>query len=111
MHRSGPSAADTPLLRVSRPISACSRCECKAPVLPSSLSDRIRRPCRQDQGSTYLFVRQRRRANISKCDGKLPACTACEKSGRAGECSSANDQFAKGKERRFALMPHTLAFL
>jgi Fungal Zn(2)-Cys(6) binuclear cluster domain len=39
-------------------------------------------------------------ANDFKCDGKLPACTACEKSGRAGECSSANDQFAKGKERR-----------
>ena len=38
--------------------------------------------------------------NSKKCDGKLPACTACEKSGRAGECSSANDQFAKGKERR-----------
>lgn len=39
-------------------------------------------------------------ADVSKCDGKLPACTACEKSGRTGECSSANDQFAKGKERR-----------
>ncbi|CAG8957594.1 hypothetical protein HYFRA_00010460 [Hymenoscyphus fraxineus] len=36
-----------------------------------------------------------------KCDGKLPACTACEKSGRALECSSANDQFAKGKERSY----------
>ncbi|KAG4415888.1 hypothetical protein IFR04_010963 [Cadophora malorum] len=39
--------------------------------------------------------------NSSKCDGKLPACTACEKSGRTGECSSANDQFAKGKERSY----------
>ncbi|KAG9238700.1 fungal-specific transcription factor domain-containing protein [Amylocarpus encephaloides] len=67
MSPSGPSAADTPLLRVSRPVSACSRC---------------------------------RSAKI-KCDGKLPACTACEKSGRAGECSSANDQFAKGKERSY----------
>jgi len=28
MHRSGTSAADTPLLRVSRPVSACSRCKC-----------------------------------------------------------------------------------
>ncbi|RDW75034.1 hypothetical protein BP6252_06176 [Coleophoma cylindrospora] len=62
-----PSAADTPLLRVSRPVSACSRC---------------------------------RSAKI-KCDGKLPACTACEKSGRGNECSSANDQFAKGKERSY----------
>jgi hypothetical protein len=39
-------------------------------------------------------------ANFLKCDGKLPACTACEKAGRTSECSSANDQFAKGKERR-----------
>ncbi|TVY85356.1 Positive regulator of purine utilization [Lachnellula suecica] len=70
MVRSSPSMAlaETPLLRVSRPVSACSR---------------------------Y------RVANSIKCDGKLPACTACEKSGRAGECSSANDQFAKGKERSY----------
>ncbi len=27
MHRSGTSGADTPLLRVSRPVSACSRCK------------------------------------------------------------------------------------
>ncbi|KAM3071399.1 hypothetical protein ACMFMF_007871 [Clarireedia jacksonii] len=67
MHRAGQSAADTPLLRVSRPVSACSRC----------------------------------RAAKIKCDGKLPACTACEKSGRLKECSSANDQFAKGKERSY----------
>lgn len=57
----------TPLLRVSRPVSACSKC---------------------------------RSAKI-KCDGKLPACTACERSGRSSECSSANDQFAKGKERSY----------
>ncbi|KKA26317.1 hypothetical protein TD95_001753 [Thielaviopsis punctulata] len=36
-----------------------------------------------------------------KCDGKLPACTACEKAGREAECSSANDQFARGKERSY----------
>lgn len=58
---------ETPLLRVSRPVSACSRC---------------------------------RSAKI-KCDGKLPACTACERNGRILECSSANDQFAKGKERSY----------
>lgn len=58
---------ETPLLRVSRPVSACSRC---------------------------------RSAKI-KCDGKLPACTACERNGRVRECSSANDQFAKGKERSY----------
>lgn len=58
---------ETPLLRVSRPVAACSRC----------------------------------RAAKIKCDGKLPACTACEKSNRASECSSTNDQFARGKERSY----------
>lgn len=38
-----------------------------------------------------------------QCDGKLPACTACEKAGRENECSAANDQFARGKERRYAI--------
>ncbi|CAM1506867.1 Fc.00g065080.m01.CDS01 [Cosmosporella sp. VM-42] len=61
-----PSFSHNPLLRVSRPVSACSRC---------------------------------RIAKV-KCDGKLPACTACEKAGRENECSAANDQFARGKERR-----------
>ncbi|SMY20652.1 unnamed protein product [Zymoseptoria tritici ST99CH_1A5] len=36
-----------------------------------------------------------------KCDGKLPACTSCEKNGRAAECSSSNDQFSRGKERSY----------
>ncbi|KAI9839892.1 MAG: hypothetical protein M1819_000084 [Sarea resinae] len=58
---------ETPLLRVSRPVSACSRC---------------------------------RLAKV-KCDGKLPACTACVKAKKGDECSSANDQFAKGKERSY----------
>jgi len=31
----------------------------------------------------------------------LPACTACEKTGREQECSAANDQFARGKERSY----------
>ena len=57
----------TPLLRVSRPVSACQRC---------------------------------RGAKI-KCDGKLPACSACERAGKGEGCSSANDQFAKGKERSY----------
>ncbi|KAL1891587.1 hypothetical protein Cpir12675_004896 [Ceratocystis pirilliformis] len=61
------SFSHNPLLRVSRPVSACSRC----------------------------------RAAKVKCDGKLPACTACEKAGREAECSSANDQFARGKERSY----------
>ncbi|KAK3317967.1 fungal-specific transcription factor domain-containing protein [Apodospora peruviana] len=59
------SFSDNPLLRVSRPVSACSRCR------------------------------------TAKCDGKLPACTACEKAGRENECSAANDQFARGKERSY----------
>ncbi|KAK0641669.1 fungal-specific transcription factor domain-containing protein [Cercophora newfieldiana] len=65
--RRGSSFSDNPLLRVSRPVSACSRC----------------------------------RAAKVKCDGKLPACTACEKAGRETECSAANDQFARGKERSY----------
>ncbi|KAI0906102.1 fungal-specific transcription factor domain-containing protein [Ustulina deusta] len=60
------SFSDNPLLRVSRPVSACSRCK-------------------------HRF----------SCDGKLPACTACEKAGRDSECSAANDQFARGKERSY----------
>lgn len=36
-----------------------------------------------------------------KCDGKLPACTACEKAGKGPSCSGANDEFAKGKERSY----------
>lgn len=58
---------ETPILRVSRPVSACQRC---------------------------------RTAKV-RCDGKLPACTACERAGRSAECSSANDQFARGKERSY----------
>ncbi|KAL1839915.1 hypothetical protein VTJ49DRAFT_1003 [Mycothermus thermophilus] len=61
------SLADTPLLKVSRPVSACSRC---------------------------------RTAKV-KCDNKLPACTACERAGREKECTAANDQFARGKERSY----------
>ena len=61
------SRFETPLLRVSRPVSACQRC----------------------------------RAAKVKCDGKLPACTACERTGRSAECSSASDLFAKGKERSY----------
>jgi uncharacterized Zn finger protein (UPF0148 family) len=58
---------ETPLLRVSRPVSACQRC---------------------------------RSAKV-RCDGKLPACTACERAGRSAECSSANDGVARGKERSY----------
>ena len=60
-------ALDTPLLRVSRPVAACSRC---------------------------------RSAKV-KCDGKLPACSACERAGKGDDCSSTSDEFAKGKERNY----------
>lgn len=36
-----------------------------------------------------------------KCDGKLPACSACERSGKSSSCTSANDEFARGKERSY----------
>lgn len=36
-----------------------------------------------------------------RCDGKLPACSACERAGKPKECSSANDEFARGKERSY----------
>jgi len=44
---------------------------------------------------------QRCRTAKVKCDGKLPACTACERAGRSADCSSANDQYARGKERSY----------
>ena len=31
----------------------------------------------------------------------MPACSSCEKNGRAAECTSTNDQFARGKERSY----------
>lgn len=61
------SIVDSPLLKVSRPVAACSRC---------------------------------RTAKI-KCDGKLPACSACERAGKGSTCSGATDEFAKGKERSY----------
>jgi hypothetical protein len=44
---------------------------------------------------------QRCRGAKIRCDGKLPACSACEKSGRAKLCSSASNEFAPGKERSY----------
>lgn len=61
------SFSKTPLLKVSRNVSACARC----------------------QGAK------------TRCDGKLPACTACERAGKDRDCSNANDHFAKGKERSY----------
>jgi len=61
------SFLDNPVLKVSRPVAACSRC---------------------------------RTAKI-KCDGKLPSCSACERANKASSCSSASDEFARGKERSY----------
>ncbi|KAL5334723.1 fungal-specific transcription factor domain-containing protein [Aspergillus crustosus] len=63
---SDPSFLERPLLKVSRPVAACSRC---------------------------------RTAKI-KCDGKLPACSACERAGKTDTCSS-SDEFPRGKERSY----------
>ncbi|KAL5000469.1 fungal-specific transcription factor domain-containing protein [Aspergillus recurvatus] len=63
---SNSSFLDRPLLKVSRPVAACSRC---------------------------------RTAKI-RCDGKLPACSACERAGKAETCSS-SDEFPRGKERSY----------
>jgi Fungal Zn(2)-Cys(6) binuclear cluster domain len=64
---SSSSFLDDPVLKVSRPVAACSRC---------------------------------RTAKI-KCDGQLPACSACQRVGKANSCSGATDEFAKGKERSY----------
>ena len=34
-------------------------------------------------------------------DSTFQACTSCERTGRAAECTSTNDQFARGKERSY----------
>lgn len=42
--------------------------------------------------------------NLIRCDLVLrskQACTSCERTGRAVECTSTNDQFARGKERSY----------
>ena len=44
---------------------------------------------------------QRCRNAKIRCDGKLPACTACEKVGKADACLSANGLFAQGRERSY----------
>lgn len=41
-----------------------------------------------------------RKAKI-KCDGKLPACTSCERSAKVDTCSGSKDEFARGKERSY----------
>lgn len=106
MRRAGQSAADTPLLRVSRPVSACSRCKFIRRAVRVNWLIHNRSSCK-NQG-LELPILDVSQLTPLKCDGKLPACTACEKSGRINECSSANDQFAKGKERRLESHPNSI---
>ena len=56
-----------PILRVSRPVSACKRCQ----------------------------------KSKTKCDGKLPICSPCEKVGKANECLSTDENFVRGSERSY----------
>ena len=44
---------------------------------------------------------QRCRSAKTRCDGRLPACTACERVGKADTCVSANGLFAQGRERSY----------
>ncbi|EDN03997.1 predicted protein [Histoplasma mississippiense (nom. inval.)] len=62
-----PAGLETPLLKVSRPVAACSRC----------------------------------RAAKVKCDGKLPACSACERAGKASSCPGATDDSVNATSRDF----------
>ena len=41
------------------------------------------------------------RSAKTKCDGKVPACTTCEKAGRSKECSNADVGLSKGRERSY----------
>lgn len=38
---------------------------------------------------------------VGYTDRRVQACSSCEKNGRAAECTSTNDQFARGKERSY----------
>ncbi|KAI1107724.1 fungal-specific transcription factor domain-containing protein [Jackrogersella minutella] len=44
------------------------------------------------------------------CDGKLPACTACEKAGRENECSAANDHYVAALELRVEKLEKRLVY-
>ena len=77
---------ETPVLKVSRPVAVST------PYFENSFTTRANSPVQA--------CSRCRNAKI-KCDGKLPACSSCEKNGRAAECTSTNDQFARGKERSY----------
>jgi Fungal Zn(2)-Cys(6) binuclear cluster domain len=39
------------------------------------------------------------RSRKTRCDGKLPTCTVCERAGKADTCSRADEDFAEGMEK------------
>ena len=78
------------LTRLGRPGIKMPQTETVESLLSPSL--RVSRP---------VAACSRCRSAKIKCDGKLPACTACEKAGKVLSCSSANDEFARGKERSY----------
>lgn len=51
--------------------------------------------------SRPMVACQRCRTSKQKCDGQLPTCGGCLRSGKASNCSYANDPFARGKERSY----------
>lgn len=51
--------------------------------------------------SRLLNACTRCRKAKTKCDGGLPACQACVRADRASECTGANDQFARGRDRSY----------
>ncbi|KAK1759217.1 fungal-specific transcription factor domain-containing protein [Echria macrotheca] len=74
-------------LKVSRPVSACLRCR------TAKVKVRERRRC--DMSSPRPIT------NTKQCDGKLPACTACEKANRQQDCSLATEANKEGRERNY----------
>ena len=73
-----------------KPSAAMSKTETVESLLAPSL--RVSRP---------VAACSRCRSAKIKCDGKLPTCSACERSGKSDSCTSANDEFARGKDRSY----------
>lgn len=57
--------------------------------------------------SRPMLACTRCRAAKFKCDGKISTCSACEKSSRSNECSSATNRFVKGTERNYVALLET----
>lgn len=79
---------ETPVLKVSRPVAACSRCR----------NAKIKCDGKLPVGAALCYDQIMRKSDT---DSSSQACTSCERTGRAAECTSTNDQFARGKERSY----------